>query len=240
MFTLFQKEEVMKQIYENEEKYNYKYGEQEIERILERVKKENKESLSGDCRSVRTMLQNLSDEQFNQLARQLAYPRGQRINNQAAYQTYLRAKKLNGLMHSLGKNNLDLLGLDLNTVKNFFVNNLSNSFGRYLKTPSVIVTYNDMRTTGGHNLSSKISRVNSLQNYKRDGGVRYAETSEPAEKQPASEKPRTPNNNNVPQATKPKTTPATPSTSVQKPLTSQNIRPREEVISGRERVHRGF
>jgi len=244
MFNLFQKAKVMEQIRSNEEKYNYKYGEQEIERIMERVQKDNKESLSGEFRSVRSMLQNLSDEQFNKLASRLAYPRGQRVNNQETYQTYLRAKKLNGLMHSLGKNNLDLMGLDLNSVKNFFVNNLSKSFAKYLKTPSVIVTYNDMRTTGGHNLSSKISRVNSMQNYKRDySGARYEESgTRPAEKtaQPeATNAPRTPNTNQ-PQAAKPKTTTTTTPASTPKPAAPSNIRPRTEVISGGERAQRGF
>jgi hypothetical protein len=189
------------------------------------------------------MLQNLSEEQFNNLARQLAYPRGQRINNQATYQTYLRAKKLIALVHSLGKNNLDLLGLDLNTVKNYFVNNLHNSSAKYLKTPSVIVTYNDMRTTGGHNLSSKISRVKSLQNYKReDSGVRYAEGGEQPTRssdQPIVSSERKPTTNgNHPQTAKPKTTTSTGSTS--KPATQPNIRPRTEVIAGGERAHRGL
>jgi hypothetical protein len=130
-------------------------------------------------------------------------------------------------MYSLGKNNLDLLGLDLNTVKNFFVNHLSNSSAKYLKTPSVIVTYNDIRTTGGHNLSSKISRVNSMQNYKRDAGggerpavsERYADS---GERQTVSDE------------RKPK------STHTQKPVAQPTTRPRTEVIAGGERAHRGL
>jgi hypothetical protein len=241
MFNLFQKDDVMKQIRTNEERHNYKYGEQEIERIMERVKKDNKESLSQDFRSVRSMLQNLSEEQFNSLARQLAYPRGQRVNNQATYQTYLRAKKLTGLMHSIGKNNLDLIGLDLNTVKNYFVNNLHNSSAKYLKTPSVIVTYNDMRTTGGHNLSSKISRVNSLQNYKRDdGGGRYAGGGNEEERRKGEKAPSTHYDNTKPQAPKPKTTTSTSSGTTSKPAAQPSIRPRTEVIAGGERAHRGL
>jgi hypothetical protein len=247
MFALYQKNRVMEQIRDNETKYNYKYEELEIERIMTRVKNDNKDRLLGEFRSVRGMLQNLSEEQFNSLARQLAYPRGQRVNDQATYQTYLRAKKLNGLLHSLGKNNLDLLGLDLNSVKNFFVNNLSNSFAKYLKTPSVIITYNDMMTTGGHNLSSKISRVNSMQNYKRDGGggggERYTDSGErQAEKkeQPAAgDNPRT-TSGNQPQASKPKTATSAPTTTAQKPAAPQNIRPRTEVVSGGARPQRGF
>jgi hypothetical protein len=235
IFTLYQKDRVMEQIRKNEAQHNYKYGEQEIERILTRVQKENKEDLIAKFRNVRSLLQNLSEEQNNNLAKQLAYPRGQRVNNQAAYQTYLRARKLNELLHSFGKNNLDLLGLDLNTVKNFFVNNLSKSSGKYLKTPSVIVTFNDMTTTGGHNLSSKISRVNSLQNYKRDGGGRYEGEREKGEKEKGEREPTS-----QPQAVKPKTTTTTSSASPQKQAAPQNIRPRAEVVSTNARPQRGF
>ena len=219
MYTLYQKEKVMEQIHQNEAQYNYKYEEREIERIMAQVKGDNKERLSGEFKNVRYLLQNLSEEQFNSLARQLAYPRGQRINDQATYQTYLRAKKLNELMHSFGKNNLDLLGLDLNSVKNFFVGNLSKSSAKYLKTPSVIITYNDMVTTGGHNLSSKISRVNSMQNYKRDGssGERSVDVS----------------------VSKPKVTTTTVSNQKPAPL-PQNIRPRTDVVPAGARPQRGL
>jgi len=244
MYALYQKEKVMEQIRQNEAQHNYKYEEQEIERIMTRVQGDNKTRLAGEFRSVRSMLQTLSEEQFNNLAKRLAYPRGQRVNDQAGYQTYLRAKKLNGLMHSLGKNNLDLLGLDLNTVKNYFVGNLNHSSAKYLKTPSVIVTFNDMVTTGGHNLSSKISRVNSMQNYKREGGgERYADSgerkAESGEQPTASNKPTTASGGQ-PQAPKPKTTTTTTATSAPKPAAPQNIRPRTEVVSGGARVQRGL
>jgi hypothetical protein len=133
-------------------------------------------------------------------------------------------------MHSLGKNNLDLVGLDLNTVKNFFVNNLKNSSAKYLKTPSVIVTFNDMRTTGGHNLSSKINRVNSMQNYKRDNSERKEVSGE--------QKPATPSSQ--PQASKPKVSTSTNTTSPPKPPIPQNIRPRTEVVPAGVRTQRGL
>ncbi|MCL2168374.1 MAG: hypothetical protein FWH59_04530, partial [Lentimicrobiaceae bacterium] len=169
------------------------------------------------------------------VARQLAYPRGQRVNNQATYQIYLKARQVNKLMHSLGKNNLDLLGLDLNTVKNFFVNNLNKSSAKYLKTPSVIVTYNDMRTTGGHNLSSKISRVNSLQNYKHD----YSADSKP---QTSNPKPQTTDRSPQTSTPKPQTSNRTPQTSNPKPQTasSPTIRPRTEVVPAGARAQRGL
>ena len=236
MFTLYQKESVMEQIKQNEAKYNYKYDEQEIARIFERVKRDNKESLVGDFRSVRNLLQNLSEEQFNNLAKQLAYPRGQRVHNQATYQTYLRAKKLIGLLHSLGKNNLDLLGLDLNNIKNYFVNHLHNSSAKYLKTPSVIVTYNDMRTTGGHNLSSKISRVNSLQNYKRDYSSyeRYEDSGKRTTESGGGGEEEKRRKGEVP------TSKPTTASSTKPAPPPQNIRPRTDVVPAVARTQRGL
>jgi len=257
MFTLYQKGKVMEQIRQNEEKHNFKYEDREIDRIMFQVKGDSKERLAGEFRGVRSMLQTISDEQFNNLAKQLAYPRGQRVHDQATYQNYLRAAKLNGLLRSFGKNNLDLLGLDLNNVKNYFVGNLSKSSAKYLKTPSVIVTYNDMVTTGGHNLSSKISRVNSMQNYKRDYGggqpvvsERYDDSGKRYENSGEREivggerKPVT--TTTQPQTSKPKvttttTTPTTSTTSAQKTTTpQQNIRPRTDVVPAGARTQRGF
>ena len=39
-----------------------------------------------------------------------------------------------------------------------------------MKTSSLIITFNDLLTTGGHNLSSRISRVNSMTHYKQSKG----------------------------------------------------------------------
>lgn len=116
------------------------------------------------------MLNGLSEEEYTKLVRYLAYPRGTTINSRETYDRMLRAQKVNKLLRHIGKNNLPLLGIDLAKVRDYFVGSLRNSGGRYLKTPSVIVTFNDLNTTGGHNISSRISRVGSTTNYKRSGG----------------------------------------------------------------------
>ena len=149
-------------------------------------------------------------------------------------------------MRSIGKNNLGIIGLDLKNVRNYYVNNLANSSARYLKTPSVIVTYNDMMTTGGHNLSSGITRVHSLTGYKGGGGrPTYAQATPPSNG--SAPKPK-------PSGTAPSVksgsgggggTTAKPSTSggskaQSQTRASQNIRPRGEVISTAPRTQRGF
>ena len=171
----------------------------------------------------------------------------------------LQARKVNDLLRTIGKNNLKLIGMDLAQVKDYFVGNLSKSGGRYLKTPSVIVTYNDMVTTGGHNISSRISRVGSTTNYKASsgsgsGGGYPAPATKPAPAQPSAAKPT-----GTPKATGP----AKPSSGGSKPATTAkpssstgsrstapaparsvpsngSVRSRSSVVSSATRSTRGF
>ena len=184
------------------------------------------------------MLGGLSEERFKQLARYLSYPRGIKIHDQESYNTYLRARRINQLMREVGKNNLDLLGMDLANVKNWYAANLSGNAGRYLKTSSLIVTYNDLLTTGGHNLSSRISRVNSMTNYKHTRNYTPTATTEPAptttkpsadkpaQKQSNTHKTRQSNNNSSNQTTK--------------QSSNQKVRTRTSVISSAPRRTRGL
>ena len=217
---------------------------------------------------MRSMLKGLSEEEYTKLVRYLSYPRGTTINNRESYNRMLQAQKVNKLLRHVGKNNLPLLGIDLAKVRDYFVGSLRNSGGRYLKTPSVIVTYNDLLTTGGHNISSKISRVGSTTNYKRStgGSAPVAQATVP----PASEKPSTPKasapstgskpssggspsssskptTSSKPSGTaKPSGSYSTPSSSksvastTARPASSGSVRPRTSVISGGGRTTRGF
>lgn len=167
------------------------------------------------------MLNGLSEEEYTKLVRYLAYPRGTTVNSRETYDRMLRAQKVNKLLRHIGKNNLPLLGIDLAKVRDYFVGNLRNSGGRYLKTPSVIVTFNDLNTTGGHNISSRISRVGSTTNYKRSGGgAPLAQANVP----PASERPSasSPTTSAKPSSSTRPSSGGTPSTS-HKPATS--VRP---------------
>lgn len=232
-FTDYQKEKVEEQITDNERKYNYTYTSEQRENIFKDVNKKTKQQISSEFHQVRNMLCSLSEEDFKKLARYVSYPRGTRIKNKEDYNIMLKGKQLNKLAWSIGKNYLYLLGIELDNVKNYYVNSLASSSAKYLKTPSVIITYNDMLTIGGHNLSSKISRVKSMTNYKQ-----VSETS-PAEKSTENSVPK--------QSSKPTSSPAKPTTTttsksskttsaVNKPTT----RPRGEVISSSTRTRRGL
>jgi len=245
----------MEQLQDNENRYRINYNEEQKDRIFSDVQKNNSQYIEKEMLAVKSRLNMLSEEQFEKLAKFLAYPRGFKINSQESYNILLLGRQVNQLMRTIGKNNLDILNLDLTDVKNYFVSSLSGSSARYLKTPTIIVTFNDFITTGGHNLSSKISRVNSMTNYKKSTykPTQSYEQEKKAVEQPvpvASTKPAVVQKPTTGSSVKPNapTTKATttvssktttkPSTSVAKP--SGSSRARSSVISTSSRTQRGF
>ena len=259
-FAAYGEEQVNKQMRQNEREYNFTYTDEHTRDIYRNVNQSEKRSLVEEFRGVRSMLKGLSEEEYTKLVRYLAYPRGTTINSRETYNRMLQAQKVNHLLRHVGKNNLKLLGIDLANVRDYFVGSLRNSGGRYLKTPSVIVTYNDLNTTGGHNISSKISRVGSTTNYKRSyGGEPVAQANmPPASEKPAAPKTSTPSTSSKPSSgakpsgTKPSTsgkpssssartsTSKSTSSSSARPSSSGSVRPRSSVISGGGRSTRGF
>lgn len=246
-FVNYQKEHLDKQLRENEQKHNITYSEEHIDAIYRNVHRDTKAGIGRSLQEVKNMLCGLSEEQFKQLARYLSYPRGVRIHDRESYNTMLRGRRVNMLMREVGKNNLDLLGMDLKDVKNWYAANLKGNAGRYMKTSSLIITYADQLTTGGHNLSSRISRVSSMTNYKRNRGsytpVDYDRPAAPAasDDRPASP----PKVGSVPTAGKPsgKKVSANPkATSKGKPSGQRatGVRPRSSVISSAPRRSRGL
>jgi hypothetical protein len=209
------------------------------------------------------MLNSLAEEQFKQLARYLSYPRGVKIHDRENYNTMLRGRRVNMLMREVGKNNLDLLSrpdgsnifkdqMDLKDVKDWYATNLKGNAGRYLKTSSLIITYADLLTTGGHNLSSRISRVNSMTNYKHNRG-NYAPTNyehTPSHSPDLKENPDDKPTGSKPATSKPakKSTGKAKTTHTAKPSNNQSdghshnrsVRPRNEVISSSPRRTRGL
>ena len=246
-FRLYQKEQVDKQLRENERVHGMTYTDENIDFIYKDVHRNMQAGIGHSIQEVRQMLLGLSEEQFKQLARYLSYPRGVTIKDQASYNTYLRGRRINQLVREMGKNNFDLIGMDLGTVKNWYAANLKGNAGRYLKTSSLIVTYNDMMTTGGHNLSSRISRVNSMTNYKRSrGGYTPTDYEQPASTEPTAtpDSPSTPKATATPSASKPKvSTPPKTNKSTNanpRPSSGATIRPRSAVISNAPRTTRGL
>ena len=259
-FKNYQKEHVDKQLRENEQRYNMSYSEENIDAIYRNVHRDTKAGIGRSIQEVKDMLGGLSEEQFKQLARFLSYPRGVKIRDRESYNTMLRGRRVNMLMREVGKNNLDLLsrpegsnifkdGMDLKEVKNWYAANLKGNAGRYMKTSSLIITYADLLTTGGHNLSSRISRVNSMTNYKRNRGnytpTDYSSPTQPVatEGKPVTTAPSTTGK----QGSKPAVRKATKSQPANTPSSGKptgnrasNIRPRGSVISSAPRRTRGL
>ena len=260
-FVAYGEEQVNKQLRQNEREYNFTYTDEHTRDIYRNVNQNEKRSLVEEFRGVRSMLKGLSEEEYTKLVRYLAYPRGTTINSRETYNRMMRAQKVNNLLRHVGKNNLPLLGVDLSKVRDYFVGSLRNSGARYLKTPSVIVTYNDLLTTGGHNISSKISRVGSTTNYKRsNGGAPVAQANvPPSAEKPAAPKASTPSTGSKPSSS-PKPSGSRPSASgkpssggkshtsaskstssaAARPSSTGSVRPRSSVIGGGSRTTRGF
>jgi hypothetical protein len=261
-FKDYQNKQVDETMQRNEKDWHFTYSEAERDRIYRDVKGHTSQQLAQEFYGMRQLLNSLSDEKLQRLAKYLSYPRGFRLQNQTDYALYTQARQANRLLRTIGKNHLSLLNIDLNEVKNFYVSNLASSSAKFLKTPSIIVTYNDMLTTGGHNLSSRISRVKSTTNYKRSNyhPTNYTQPmaenspSTPASNHPAGTPPTT---NATPTPTTPsKSTPvksASPHTKTMLPptknksvtssktvATQPSNRPRSTVISSASRKNRGF
>ena len=250
-FNDYQKEKVDKQLRENEQTQNFTYTDENIDQIYRNVHHQTKDGISRSILEVKNMLNGLSEEQFKKLARYLSYPRGVSIRDRESYNTYLQGRKVNQMMREIGKNNLDLLGMDLSNIKNWYAANLRGNAGRYMKTSSLIVTFNDMLTTGGHNLSSGISRVNRMTNYKRTRNYTPTDYEKPASTEPATPTNEKPSNNTTPkgqQSKKQQTKHANNQTNKQSSTrtlkqSSNNkpsTRPRSKVISNAPRTNRGL
>ncbi|MBQ5992966.1 MAG: hypothetical protein IJL57_01345 [Bacteroidales bacterium] len=269
-FAAYGEEQVSKQLRQHEREHNFTYTDEHERAIYRDVNQHEKADLVAEFRGVRSMLNGLSEEEYTKLVRYLAYPRGTTVNSRETYDRMLRAQKVNKLLRHIGKNNLPLLGIDLAKVRDYFVGSLRNSGGRYLKTPSVIVTFNDLNTTGGHNISSRISRVGSTTNYKRSGGggAPVAQANVP----PVAERPSTPSANSRPSSSGNPSTAAKPSSGGSpssgsrpttttkssgsastsssskssgvspsaRPSSSGSVRPRSSVVGGGSRTTRGF
>ena len=259
-FSAFGQAQLNKQMRDNEQAYNFTYTEENQREIYHQANQQQKGYIAEQFRSIRSMLKELSTDSYGKLARYLSYPRGTTINNQEKYNRMMQARRINELLRTVGKNNLPLLGIDLSKVKDYYVGNLSKNGGRYLKTPSVIVTYNDMFTTGGHNISSKISRVSSTTNYKSSGSSAPVSTapsrptsSATPSKPTSSATPSKPSTGSQPSTgPRPSTTSKSTSTSTSKSSSSStsssrptsgsssSSRSRSSVIPSTARTTRGF
>ena len=252
-FEGFHRARILKEIAEADEKYGMQHSDEEKEEICRRVLNDQKQALVQQFRQVRQLIASLSEEERTRLERFLAYPRGTRVRDAATYRTYRQAETVKKLFHMMGKNHMALIGTELKDVRNSYCAQLADKSAPYLKTPSCVVTFHDFHTTGGHNLSSKIHRVNSMTGYRSSGAGTSTEYY-PAPQQDKAE--TTPDKNtSVPEKATPpvtkkntttpdkntgsKTTASKP-TSQKSSRTTSGVRSRSSVIPAQARSHRGL
>jgi hypothetical protein len=193
-------------------------------------------------RSLQGQLKSLDEKSFSQLCRYLSYPRGKQVSQANMQNLYRVIRNTLHTIFSFGKPNLKELGVDLANVKNYYSNSLMESSSPWMKTPSLIVSYNSPRLTGGHNLSSKIRRVNSINADKAivaSGRPQDVSTRENNDATPSQPKTSTSPASSTPSAKKPVTTSVKPNTAP-KATAAAPVRSRSEVIPTTIRASRGF
>jgi len=233
----FQQEKLLNQIDQWERTYE-KLSDKRKEEIVEENITNSQNIVRNELRSLQSQLKSLDDKRFTQVCRYLSYPRGNQVSRANLQSLY---HVIRGTIFSLGKPNLKELGVDLASVKNYYSNALKESSSPWMKTPSLIISYNSPRLTGGHNLSSKIRRVNSIDSDKaiiasgRPQAVPRDGNAEPPQPKP----PSSPNSSTSPTSSKPVTTAAKTNTAPKATSTSP-VRSRSEVIPTASRTTRGF
>ncbi len=216
------------------------------EEIIANARLQNQQAIRSELSGLQSQLKSLNDNDFNMVCKYLSYPRGEQVSRNKIARLYPVISRTMHLAMLVGKTNYKELGIDLSGIKNMYSNALKNNSSPWMKTPSLIVSYNSPKLTGGHNLSSKIRRVNSINADKaiiasgRPQSVSRGQYDAPATPPPAA----TDNPNAAaPRTNKPaqrarKTSP--PVAKNTKPTSTLPVRKRTEVISASQRGHRGF
>jgi hypothetical protein len=236
--------QVDRQLSQNEKNHNFKYSDEQRANIEQEVRLNVANDNLQRLERIKQTVSTLSDENFDALCRYLAAPRafGYSRKNVATLQ---RGQEIQRIFRQLSNSVYKYLGLSLQKVKNSYIGALSKVSSPYLKSSSAVITFNDMMTTGGHNISSRITRVNRMKGYRHrsysGGGVpQYTAPNEPT----GGEQPRAQNKpqDGKPTSTKPVTAAKHPA--AQKPASQstpkQTVRPRAAVIPTTTRSHRGL
>ncbi len=200
--------------------------------IFENTATETQGRLKNQLRNLQQQLKNTDDVTFDKLCRYLAYPRSEAFSNKERYQMYRLGSSVMETIFAFGKPNLKELGVNLSDVKNDYSSSLKNSCSPWMKTPSMIISYNSPRLTGGHNLSSKIRRVNNINADKSiisERRTQYVPSGEPQSPKGLAPRTRTTSGNMKPKSTVPAS-----------PLSGTPVRKRNDVIPTAERAKRGF
>jgi hypothetical protein len=164
-FRQYIRRNMEKQLAQNEENHNFKYSDEQRIHIEQNVRQDVLNDNFKGLERVQQIVSTLSDEDFNRLCRYLAAPRAFGYSSKTAA-TFYRGQEIQRIFRRLSNSVYKYLGLSIQHVKNSYTGALSKIFSPYLKSASAVITFNDMLTTGGHNISSRITRVNRTKGYR--------------------------------------------------------------------------
>jgi hypothetical protein len=222
------------------ERDNGKLPDGRKEQLVDETLRNSQNAVRDELRSLQWQLKSLDEKSFTQACQYLSYPRGNWVSRSSLQSIYRVAHNTIRTIFSFGKPNLKELGVDLAGVRNYYSSALQESSSPWMKTPSLIISYNSPRLTGGHNLSSKIRRVNSI-----DADKAIIASGRP-QVVPRDEntKPTQPKTSTSPTSSTPSTTkPVTTSPKTNPPpqaAPSSPVRSRSDVIPTTGRTTRGF
>ncbi|MDR0619151.1 MAG: hypothetical protein LBG17_04565 [Bacteroidales bacterium] len=231
-FRQYIRRDMDRHLAQNEENYNFRYSPEQRAHIEQNVRQGILNDNFKGLERVKQIAGMLSDDDFNKLCRYLAAPRAFGYSSKTAA-TFHRGQEIQRIFRRMSNGVYKYLGLSVQRVKNSYTGALSKISSPYLKSASAVITFNDMLTTGGHNISSRITRVNRTRGYRHrsynSGNVpRYTSPGTPSANPvapPAERKPQRAGQQSAPH----------PPQSV-KPA----VRPRAAVIPTTARSHRGL
>ena len=238
-YEQFHQADLLKQI-DKWERDNGALPDNRRETIIEESFANTQNSLRNELRTLQWQLKGLDEKGFTQVCQYLSYPRGNWVSRASVQNHYRVIHNALQTIFSFGKPNLKELGVDLAGVKNYYSKTLQESSSPWMKTPSLIVSYNSPRLTGGHNLSSKIRRVNSI-NADKTIIASGRPQAVPRDENPKPSQPKTTTtpSSSTPSTTKPITTSAK-NNPPPKASPSSPVRSRNDVIPTTNRTTRGF
>ena len=150
--------------YNKEQHINIKDNEEQNKRQIANAPQdiiaENKKIVLSNLNDVQALLKDLDDNSFSKLCRYLSYPRGDKYAETSTIET---ARKITKHLNEISKRYYHYFGVNASDIMTFYSNSLKDNSSLWIKTPSLVLTYDNPNVIGGHNLSSAIRLVSSLQ-----------------------------------------------------------------------------
>lgn len=132
--------------------------------VIQKHLEDTKKTILSDLDKLQYLLKDLDDDSFSKLCRYLSYPRGDIYADRNTIETAKEiANHLKGIVSNIYKGYYHYFGVDISNVMTFYSNSLKDNSSLWIKTPSLVLTYDNPGVVGGHNLSSTIRFVSTLQ-----------------------------------------------------------------------------